>query len=212
MSRVADRRLIIVGAGGHARVVIDVARAAGFEPAAALDPASVGSLCNGVEVVGSDDLAERLFAEGSRQAVIAIGDNRLRAMLGRRLQDIGFTLPPVCHPSAILSGSAQIGPGTVIMPLAVVNASATIGHLVIVNTSAVVEHDCHVGDAAHIAPGCRLGGTVSVGAGALIGIGSVIRPGARVGAFAVIGAGSTVIGDIAGETVATGSPARIRSA
>jgi len=204
-----DNRLIVIGAGGHARVVVDVARAAGFDPVAALDPGSVGSLCNGVEVVGGDDAAERLFAEGLGQAVIAIGDNRVRVELGQRLEAIGFGLPLVSHPSAILSSSARIGDGTVIMPLAVINASAMVGRLVIVNTNAVVEHDCQIGDGAHIAPGSRLGGTVSVGCCALIGIGSVIRPESSVGAFAVIGAGSTVIGDIDGDCVATGSPARV---
>lgn len=205
----SDNRLIIIGAGGHARVVIDVARAAGFDPIAALDPIGEDSICNGVEVFGGDDMAHRLFAQGNRQGVIAIGDNRLRAKLGKWLEDIGFALPCIRHPSAILSASAQIGDGTVVMPLAVVNASARVGRLVIVNTAAVIEHDCHIGDGAHVAPGCRLGGTVSVGAGALIGIGSVIRPEARVGASAVIGAGSTVIGHIDDGQVAFGSPATV---
>lgn len=204
------RQLLVIGAGGHARVVIDVARAAGYDPVAALDPDSIGSTCNGVLVVGDDAMAQRLFDEGVTQGVVAIGDNRLRWMLGERLRAIGFTLPPVVHPSAIVSPSARVGDGAVLMPLAVVNASATIGRLAIVNTAAVVEHDCAIGDGAHVAPGCRLGGTVSVGTGALLGIGSVVRPEASIGDFAVIGAGSTVIGDIAGHQVATGNPATIR--
>lgn len=205
-------QLLVIGAGGHARVVIDVARAAGFDPVAALDPSSVGSTCNGVEVIGGDAMAERLFAEGLTQCVIAIGDNRLRWKLGERLRAIGFALPLVAHPSAILSPSARIGDGTVIMPLAVVNAAAAVGRLVIVNSAAVIEHDCAIGDGAHVAPGCRLGGTVTVGAGTLVGIGSVVRPEARIGDQATIGAGSTVIGDLAANVVATGCPARARGA
>lgn len=211
MSMVGDapaNQLLVIGAGGHARVVIDVARAAGYHPVAALDPASVGSTCNGVDVIGGDDLAEQMFSQGLRNAVVAVGDNALRSKIGNRLRDIGFALPPVVHPSAILSSSARIGDGTVIMPLAVVNAAATIGAMVIVNTSAVIEHDCDIGDGAHIAPGCLLGGTVSVGAQTLIGIGSVVRPEARIGDHAVVGAGSTVIGNIERNLVATGSPAR----
>lgn len=204
------RQLLVIGAGGHARVVIDVARAAGFDPVAALDPDSVGSTCNGVPVVGGDAMAQRLFDEGVTHGVVAIGDNRLRWQLGERLRAIGFTLPAVIHPSAVVSASATIGDGSVLMPLAVVNAAATVGRLAIVNTAAVVEHDCVIGDGAHVAPGCRLGGTVSVGTGALIGIGSVIRPEGSIGDFAVIGAGSTVIGDIAGHQVATGTPATVR--
>ena len=200
--------LLVIGAGGHARVVIDVARAAGYDPVAALDPASVGAVCNGVEVIGGDDLADSMFGKGLRQAVVAIGDNALRSTIGKRLRDIGFTLPVIVHPSAILSLSARIGDGTVIMPLAVVNAAATIGTMVIVNSSAVIEHDCKIGDGAHIAPGCRLGGTVSVGIETLIGIGSVVRPEAKIGDHAVVGAGSTVIGNIEGDSVATGSPCK----
>ncbi len=208
IDRATANQLLVIGAGGHARVVIDVARAAGFNPIAALDPASVGSICNGVDVIGGDSLADSMFANGVRHAVVAIGDNALRSKFGKRLRDIGFELPPIAHPSAILSPSARIGDGTVIMPLAVVNAAATIGTMVIVNTGAVIEHDCVIGDGAHIAPGCRLGGTVLVGRETLIGIGSVVRPGAHVGDHATIGAGSTVIENIDGHRVATGCPAK----
>lgn len=206
-----SRRLLVIGAGGHARVVIDVARAAGFDPVAALDPSQVGAICNGVEVVGSDDRAGDMFADGLHLAVVAIGDNRLRSVIGARLGHIGFTLPPIVHPSAIVSPSATIGDGTVVMPLAIVNASAVIGMMVIVNSGAVVEHDCTIGDGAHIAPGTRLGGTVTVGARTLVGIGSVVRPEAVIGDGAIVGAGSTVIGDIAAGEIATGSPARPRA-
>jgi UDP-perosamine 4-acetyltransferase len=206
----SPRQLLVIGAGGHARVVIDVARAAGFDPVAALDPSSVGSTCNGVYVIGGDEMAQSLFDKGLKSCVVAIGDNRLRWKIGERLRALGFGLPIVSHPSSILSPTARIGDGTVIMPLAVVNAEASIGRLVIINTTAVVEHDCVIGDGAHVAPGCRLGGTVSIGTGTLIGIGSAVRPEARIGDFAVIGAGSTVIGDIEGHKVATGSPAKVR--
>lgn len=204
-------QLLVIGAGGHARVVIDVARAAGFDPVAALDLAGVGAACNGVEVIGGDELTASMFAKGVRQAVVAIGDNALRSRIGLRLCDIGFSLPSIVHPSAIVSPSARIGDGTVVMPLAVINAAATIGAMVIVNTNAVIEHDCAIGDGAHIAPGCRLGGIVSVGNQTLIGIGSVVRPEARIGDHAVIGAGSTVIGNIDGHQVATGCPATNRA-
>jgi len=204
----SDRRLLVIGAGGHARVVIDIARAAGFDPSAALDPSEVGSVCNGVKVIGGDDLAEREYSLGMRSAVVAIGDNRLRMKLGQRLRTIGFALPPLIHPSAMLSPSARVGEGSVVMPLAIINASAAIGEMVIINSGAIIEHDCKIGDGAHVAPGCCLGGTVSVGTGTLVGIGSVVRPEAQIGDFAVIGAGSTVIRNIAGHGVATGCPAR----
>ena len=197
----------MIGAGGHAKVVIDVVRGAGFDPVAALDPIASGE-CNGVPIAGSDDQAASFLANGVQAAVIAIGDNRLRVKLCRQLLELGFDLPKVVHPSAIASASASLDQGTVVMPLAVINAAARIGQFVIVNTAAVIEHDCVVADGAHIAPGTRLGGGVSVGAEALIGIGSVARPLARIGHRAVVGAGSTVVGDVGDDQLVFGSPAR----
>lgn len=202
--------LLIIGAGGHAKVVIDVARAAGFTPVASLDPAAVGNDCNGVGVVGGDDMAPELFAGGMRAAVIAIGDNRLRCRIAERLRDIGFTFPTLVHPSAVVSGSAEIGIGTIVMPNAVVNADTSVGDFAIVNSAAIVEHDCVLGRGAHVAPGTRLGGGVVVGCCALVGIGSTARPGSLIGDDAVIGAGSTIIANIPAGCIATGSPARIR--
>lgn len=202
--------LLVIGGGGHAKVVIDVARAAGFNPVAALDPGTTGSFCNGVEVVGDDDRAPELFAGGLRSCVIAIGDNRLRCRIAERLLEIGFIMPALVHPSAVVSPSAMIGDGSVVMPLAVINAAATIGRLVIVNSAAVVEHDCVLGDGCHVAPGTRLGGCVTVGRQTMIGIGSAVRPEARIGDHAVVGAGSTVIADVPAGSLAVGTPARAR--
>lgn len=202
--------LLVIGGGGHAKVVIDVARAAGFNPVAALDPGTIGSFCNGVEVVGNDDRAPELFVSGLRSCVVAIGDNRLRCRIAERLQEIGFALPALIHPSAVVSPSATIGDGTVVMPLAVVNADAEVGRLVIVNSAAVVEHDCVLRDGSHVAPGTRLGGCVTVGREAMLGIGSAVRPEARVGDYAVVGAGSTVVADVPASCVAVGTPARVR--
>lgn len=203
--------LLIIGAGGHAKVVIDVARAAGFEPIAALDPAAVGEICNGVEVTGSDSLAPEFFARGTRMAAVAVGDNRLRCRIAERLQAIGFTFPRLVHPSAVVSGSAKIGNGTIVMCNAVVNADASVGDFVIVNSAAIVEHDCVLGRGAHVAPGTRLGGGVRIGCCALMGIGSVARPRSTVGDYAVVGAGSTIISDIPAGCIAMGSPARARN-
>jgi UDP-perosamine 4-acetyltransferase len=205
----SGRRLLVIGGGGHAAVVIDVARAAGFHPVAILDSARVGSSCNRVEVIGGDAMASDLLDQGIDAAVVAVGDNRSRIRLGVELKRIGFELPLLLHPSAIVSPSATVGEGTVIMPLAVINADAVVGRLVIVNTAAVVEHDCIIGDGAHVAPGCRLGGNVAVGGQSLLGIGSVVRPGGRIGEFAVVGAGSTVIGNLGGHCIASGTPARV---
>jgi UDP-perosamine 4-acetyltransferase len=203
-----DRRVIIVGGGGHAKVVLDVLRAAEWEPAGLLDPNPESRDLDGVPVLGGDDLSAALFAQGHRNAFVAIGDNALRCRLGTRLRAIGFDLVTAIHPSAVVSRSSQIGYGVVIMPLAVVNAYARIGDLAIVNTGAIVEHDCVVGEAAHVAPRSVLGGQVTIGDRVFFGIGAVARPRSIIGSQAIVGAGAVVVGEIpAGETV-VGTPAR----
>lgn len=207
-TREEDRQLLVIGAGGHAKVVIDVARAAGWSPVAALDPSSVGEICNDVPVVGGDDMAQELYAKGVRRAVVAIGLNALRLKIGEGLQSLGFDCPAVVHPSAVVSPSARLDQGVVVMPQAVVNAAATVEAFAIVNTGAIVEHDCTVGAGAHMAPRSVIGGTVSVGRLALFGIGAVARPNSTIGDRAVVGAGSVVVGSIGDDALVMGAPAR----
>jgi len=208
MQNTVDKKLVVIGAGGHAKVVIDVARAAGWLPVAALDPVGPGHFCSDVPVIGSDDMAASVFADGLRFALIALGSNRVRLRIGEQLRQIGFVCPPIIHPQTVISPYAQIADGTVVMPQAVINSHARVGKFAIINTGAIVEHDCIVGDGAHIAPRSVLGGTVSIGREVLFGIGSAARPGSTVADGATVGAGSTVVGDIgAGETV-VGCPAR----
>lgn len=203
-----DRRMIIVGGGGHARVVIDVARAAGWMPIAALDPVGAGNFCANVPVVGSDEMAAHFRKDGIRFAVVALGANGLRLRLGKKLEEIGFECPVIVHPSAVLSPYARVAAGTVVMPNAVINSHARIGHFVIINTGSIVEHDCTVGDGAHVAPRSVIGGNVDIGREVLFGIGAVARPGSAVGDGATVGAGSTVIGEIDAGAVVAGVPAR----
>ena len=200
--------LLILGGGGHAKVVIDVARAAGFAPAGILDPAPAGLAVLGVPVIGDDGRAEELFAAGYRRAFVALGSNRVRRRIGLRLREIGFELPALVHPAALVSPSAILGAGVAVMARAVINAEARIGDFTIVNTGAIVEHDCVLGEAAHVAPGSAIGGGCVIGAEVLFGIGAAARPGIRVADGAVVGAGSAVACDIAAGDVVGGAPAR----
>lgn len=193
-------------------MVIDVARSAGFSPSAALDAGAVGTRCNGVDVVGDDSLAENYLRSGVINAIVALGDNKLRSKIGTRMRSMGFDFPPLVHASAVISPSARIGAGTVVMPTAVVNAGAEIGEFAIVNSAAVIEHDCIIGNGAHVAPGTVLGGGVIVGELAFVGIGSVARPQSAIGCRTIVGAGSTVIGTVQPDSVVLGSPARERRA
>lgn len=203
-----DRRLLVIGAGGHAKVVIDVARAEGWNPVAALDPVGAGHHCSEVPVVGNDDLAQTLYGEGLRFAVIALGSNRLRARIGERLQAIGFHCPRIIHPSAIMSPYASVGDGTVMMPGAIINSHAQIGSFAIINTGAIVEHDCRIGNGAHIAPRSVMGGNVEIGDLVLFGIGAVARPGVVIGRNATVAAGAVIVSQIADGQVVAGVPAR----
>lgn len=201
--------MVIIGGGGHAKVVIEALRAAGFPPPLGIvDPSPPAPSVLGVPVLGGDEVLGRLRAGGAGDAVVAVGNNRARQGAGERLLAMGFALPPVLHPAAQLSPSAVLEDGVVVMARACIGPEARIGRLVIVNTGAVVEHDNRLGPAAHVAPGCALAGHVVVGERALVGVGSAVRPGVAIGADAVVGAGSAVVRDVPAGVRVGGVPAR----
>ncbi len=207
--------LLLLGAGGHAKVCADIARASGLHLVGAvdLDEEKVGVPFDplGAEVVGTQTqlleaptaFLERVDADW---AIIAIGHNPTRLRLTHELRD--HLAGPLIHPSAIISPSASCDAGTMISPRVVVNAASVIGQSVILNTACVVEHDCRVGDGVHISPGAMVCGGVTVGDGAWIGAGATVIPGVKVGAHAIVGAGATVVRDVPAHTTVVGTPAR----
>jgi len=207
--RGAARRTVVVGAGGHAKAVLEaMAAAGGFRVVGLVDPAPAAPSLLGVPVLGGDEALEGLLADGVTDAVVALGANCVRERVGDRLRALGFRLPAVVHPAALVSPSARLGDGAVIMARAVVGTLAEVGELAIVNTGAIVEHDNRIGRAAHVAPGASLAGAVTVGDRALLGAGSAARPGVRIGADAVVGAASAVVADVPDGAVVGGVPAR----
>ncbi len=205
----APPRLVLIGAGGHAAVLLEAVRAAGLgEVVGLLDAAPTAAPVLGVPVLGGEELLPRLLAEGVAAAAVALGDNAARERAGDRLLALGFLLPAVVHPSALVSPSAQIGDGAAILARAVVGTSTLVGALAIMNTAAVADHDGRIGRAAHLAPGCALAGNVAVGDRALVGVGSAVRPGTRIGADAVVGAGAAVVSDVPSGVTVVGVPAR----
>lgn len=197
-------RLLVLGAGGHALVVLEALDALGREVAGVLDDRATAPVL-GRPVLGP--LAS-LEAHDAGGAVVALGDNALRLHWGEAARRAGLALPALVHPAALVSPSARIGDGAQVMARASVGPLAAIGALAVVNTAAVVEHDCVVEDGAHIAPGAVLCGTVRVGAGALVGAGAVVAPGRRLGAGAVAGAGAAVVRDVPPGAVVAGVPAK----
>lgn len=204
--------IVVIGAGGHAKVCIETLRDQGlYEPRACVDGHSAETEVLGVAIAGGDDVLPGLLAEGLRHAFVAIGNNAVRERVGAKLRALGFELPSAIHPSALVSPTSRIGEGVLVMPRSVVNAQARIDDLAIINTGAIVEHDCIVGHAAHIAPGSVLTGNVHVGARSFLGAGTVARPGTRIAEDVVAGSGAVIVSDIAAGLVVVGVPARALS-
>jgi UDP-perosamine 4-acetyltransferase len=205
-------RVVIVGAGGHARVVLDCILATrSYEIVGFTDPDQTrwGTTYADYPVLGNDDILPELYAQGVAGIVIAVGPNRLRARLFENACSIGYTPITAIHPHSWISPLAHVGQGTVVMAGTVIQANAQIGDNTIINTGATIDHDCRIGDHVHIAPGCHLSGYVSVGTGTLIGTGSAVIDTITIGEHAVIGAGAAVVRDIPPHVRAMGVPARV---
>ena len=206
--------LVIAGAGGHAKVVAEITTAMGLTLAGATDaaPRSQAARASGLPILGTDSELPKLFARGITSAAVGIGtvkDTRPRDALFAKLKRLGFRLPPLIHPSAIVAVSARLGEGCQVMPGCIVNPDARLGPNAVVNTGALVEHDCIIGRSAFLAPGVCLGGGVHIGAGAFIGMGAIILQTVRIGPYAVVGAGAVVLKDVPAGRTALGLPAKI---
>jgi sugar O-acyltransferase (sialic acid O-acetyltransferase NeuD family) len=199
--------VLIVGAGGHARVVVDALVAA--QPDIAVFVRDDRAALEGVPLLGRPVRTPIAWNDpGADSFHVAIGHNATRRRFFEEGMRQGRRPQTVCHPAATVSRFAEIGAGTFVAAGAVVAPGAVIGAGVILNHGAVVDHDCAVGGFSHVAPGAALGGGVRVGMEVLVGAGAVILPGRSVGDGAVIGAGAVVSRDVpAGATVA-GIPAR----
>jgi acetyltransferase EpsM len=199
--------LIIYGAGGHGRVVVDAALSAGWTIQSWIDDHPASATQWEIPIIASKDVLWRKLI--SRMFIVAIGDNRVREEVFRRLCELELIPALVIHPSAVISQFARIGAGTVVMADVVVNPVASIGENCILNTACSIDHDCSVGPHAHLCPGVRLAGMVVVGAGTMIGTGAVVIPSINIGERCVIGAGAVVTADLPAKAVAHGNPARI---
>lgn len=194
--------LVIVGAGGHGRVVLDAAIASGIAVAGFLaDP--VDGPVNGLPVIGPTAMLDELLP--SHRFIVAIGDQQARRDFSLR---VGERLQSVIHPTAWVSPSATIGKGTAIIGGVIVNANSRVGDFCILNTGCSVDHDNTLADGVQVCPGAHLSGNVVVGENAFIGTGASIIPGIRIGPRCVIGAGAVVVSDVPDGSKALGNPAR----
>ncbi|WP_295813713.1 acetyltransferase [uncultured Deinococcus sp.] len=198
--------VLVVGAGGHAKVVIATLRAAGLTVAGVLDdrPERRGDTVLWCEVLGSS----ALLNGPNVQAVLAIGNNAVRRDIAGRYPGVQWIR--AVHPAAVVDASVTFGAGSVVFAGAVVQPDVVIGEHVIVNTGATVDHDCTLGDFVHVAPGTHLAGNVVLDDGVFVGTGAALIPGVRVGAWTTVGAGSVVLEPLPPGVVAFGTPARAR--
>jgi len=195
-------KLLVFGTGGHAKVVIDAARAVGLEVVGV-----VGQARGRSDVMGLP-IAETVGGIDADAFVVAVGDNRTRATLFAEGLAAGLIPATVIHPSAVIAESANIGLGTFVAAGVVVNVDARIGQDAILNTSCTVDHDCLIGDHAHVGPTSGLCGGVHVGTGALVGVGCSVIPGRHIGEWSVLGAGSALIDNVPDGGTFAGVPAR----
>ncbi|MGN6726503.1 MAG: acetyltransferase [Tepidisphaeraceae bacterium] len=203
--------VILVGAGGHGKVVLDILQAMGKHRVVGFldaDPQLHGTQVAGVPVLGGINQLLKLRQQKVRAAVISIGDNRVRHQYAAEAASAGLDLINAIHPGAIVSKSARIGKNVVVAAGAVICTEASIDDSTIVNTAAVVDHECRIGRAVHVAPGALLAGRVQVEEFAFIGMGAKIIQCLTIGAHATVGAGAVVRTDVAEKTTVVGVPAR----
>ncbi|AXH09217.1 acetyltransferase [Malaciobacter halophilus] len=194
------KELYIYGASGHGLVVADIARDNGYENIIFIDDGK-----------NKYPTFEDIKKTNNIPIAFGIGSNAIRAKLFEKVHNSGFKIISLIHPSSIISSSATIGKGTVIMPNVVVNAKATIGEGAILNTSCVIEHECVIDDFVHISPNVALAGDVRVDKYTHIGIGSNVIQGIIIGKNVIVGGGSMVIRNIDDNQKVVGVPVRLIS-
>jgi len=189
--------LLILGTGGHARVVIESALTSGENILGLLDTdyKNQQETILGVRVLGGIDLLDD-YDRKQVSIIVAIGDNGKRKVWFQQLKEMGFKLATVIHPSAILSNYIDIGEGTFINSGAIINAKTIVGDNSIINTGVIMDHEVKIGKNCHLAPGVKVGGRTTIGENSFIGIGVSIADYIKIGREVVIGAGSVIVKDV----------------
>lgn len=206
-------KLIVVGAGGHARSVLDIALQNGnFSEVVCLDSAypkkkQVEGL-EEIQIIGTDSDLEPLYHQGYRNIFVALGDNKLRHKLFYRVCSIGYEPVNIISCYAVISPKVKLGKGICIMAGAVINVNTTIEDNCIINTHSSIDHDCYISESCHIAPGVTFSGNVNVGEGTWIGTGTSAIDNISIGSWSFVGAGSVIVNDLESSTLYYGVPAK----
>lgn len=208
------KKLLLVGSGGHCKSVLDCLNLSGEydELGIVSNDLPQATLFCGQTVVGSDHDLEQLYQRGYTDAFIAVGsvgDVRIRVRLANLVKSMGFSLPCIVDPSAVVSNAVVLGVGVFIGKNAVINTHTLLGDCCILNTGCIVEHDCTVGAFAHISPGAVLCGTVAVGYNSHIGANATVLQGITIGNDVIVGAGSVVTKSIECNVKGFGNPFKV---
>lgn len=202
------KKIVIFGAGGHGKVILDILLECGCPVLGFLDEdqKKIGQKVSGFKILG-----DWSFLKNKKNVAIAlgIGNNKIRQKLFIKAKKLRYPVVNAIHPTASISRDTKLEMGIVVMAQAVINPGAIIEEGVVINTGATVDHDCHLHKFCHIWPGAHLAGTVEVGAFSYIGTGSSIIQNIQIGKYAIIGAGATVIENIPDNVTAVGVPAKI---
>lgn len=204
--------VIVLGAGGHTKVLLDTLRACSVAVIGITDsdPAKTGTAVLGVKILGTDNALQEFppSAVALVNGIGSVGQTETRRALFEKFKRLGYAFASVIHPAAIVAPSARLGEGVQVMAGGIVQPDCAIGKDSIINTGASIDHDCRIGAHVHIAPGVTLSGGVEVGDNVLIGAGSTVKLGVCIGAHSVIGAGAVVIKDVPPRTKVAGVPAK----
>jgi sugar O-acyltransferase (sialic acid O-acetyltransferase NeuD family) len=206
-----SRKILLLGAGGHCKSVIDTLNSIGsFEDIGVVEKDKLVD-SSFVNIVGYDDDLNDLYNAGYEYAFVtlgSIGNPKNRINLLNKIMNIGFKIPNIIDPSAIVSNNIVMGYGNFIGKRAVINTGTIIGNGVIVNTGSIVEHDCKLENFVHLAPGSILCGNVTISENSHIGAGTVVKQNIMVGSNTIIGVGSVIINNISSNVIAYGNPCK----
>ena len=198
------KKIMIVGASGHGKVVADIAKKIGYEEIMFLDDNENLTSCGDYSVIGTSDLA----MHSSTDTIVAIGNADIRQRVQEKLMRNQGNIVTLIHPNAVIAEDVKIGLGTVIMAGAVVNSGARIGKGCIINTCSSVDHDCQVGDYVHVSVGAHVAGTVKIGSKTWVGAGATVSNNIVICNDCVIGAGAVVVKNISDAGTYVGVPAK----
>lgn len=205
--------IVIVGAGGHAKVVADAIEKEGVHCILGFvdENREITGEIYGYQVIGGLEVFEEEQFSAVNAGILAVGDNLSRNRLAKRISQIkpSFEFVTVTHPAAVISRGARVGKGTIIMPGAVVKSDTWVGNHCVINSNCSIGHDTWIGDFVTIGPGALVGGNVRVGNCSMVSLGANVIHNVKIGDHTIIGSGATVVRDIGSGVIACGTPAKV---